>query len=367
MATEPTPVVFVHGLWLHASSWRRLGGPVYREAGLRAGPRPGWPGDGDDGRGGLEGERRARRRAAGSTRSWQQYTSAIGEARLDADRDRAFVRRPDRPAAPRRRRREGRRGDRSRPDQGRPAPAALRLPVASIALRNPANKKRAVSLTADQFHTALSKPGALRRALRGTVREMDDPSSPGRPLEAALANFTGAARPRRSTPQTQPARPAPRHRRRQGSAPSRHDQPRDRQAQANNSPAITDLKEFPKRGHSLTIDPGWEEVADAALAWRRARGRSVIWSWEQVRHAGSACEVSAMKPCELMLIGSEPGSCPARRAASRWSSAKTANRSGRPPMIAIAIGSPSVPARTADSGAPPTATQTGRGSWSGRG
>jgi hypothetical protein len=24
--------------------------------------------------------------------------------------------------------------------------------------------------------------------------------------------------------------------------------------------------EFPNRGHSLTIDPGWSEVADAALA-----------------------------------------------------------------------------------------------------
>ena len=36
-------------------------------------------------------------------------------------------------------------------------------------------------------------------------------------------------------------------------------------------------------------------------------------------------------------------------------------------MIASAIGRPSIPARAADSGAPPTATQTGSGSWSGRG
>ena len=36
-------------------------------------------------------------------------------------------------------------------------------------------------------------------------------------------------------------------------------------------------------------------------------------------------------------------------------------------MIASAIGRPSVPARIADSGEPPTATQTGSGSWSGRG
>ena len=36
-------------------------------------------------------------------------------------------------------------------------------------------------------------------------------------------------------------------------------------------------------------------------------------------------------------------------------------------MIASAIGSPSVPARAADCGVPPTATHTGSGSWSGRG
>ena len=36
-------------------------------------------------------------------------------------------------------------------------------------------------------------------------------------------------------------------------------------------------------------------------------------------------------------------------------------------MIAIASGSPSVPARIADSGLPPTATQTGSGSCTGRG
>jgi hypothetical protein len=33
------------------------------------------------------------------------------------------------------------------------------------------------------------------------------------------------------------------------------------------SPAVTDYKEFPDRGHSLALDSGWPEVADAALAW----------------------------------------------------------------------------------------------------
>ena len=72
-----------------------------------------------------------------------------------------------------------------------------------------------------------------------------------------------------------------------------------------------------------------------------------------------------MKPCELML--SAGGGAPASAAAAAWSSAKGLKRAGSPPMIANAIGSPSRPVRIADSGEPPTATQTGSGSCSGRG
>ena len=33
------------------------------------------------------------------------------------------------------------------------------------------------------------------------------------------------------------------------------------------SDAVTDFKSFPDRGHSLTLDGGWQEVADIVLAW----------------------------------------------------------------------------------------------------
>ena len=33
--------------------------------------------------------------------------------------------------------------------------------------------------------------------------------------------------------------------------------------------AVTDITEFPDRGHSLTIDGGWREVAGTALDWLR--------------------------------------------------------------------------------------------------
>ena len=42
--------------------------------------------------------------------------------------------------------------------------------------------------------------------------------------------------------------------------------------QYRHSDAVTDLVEFPDRGHSLTIDGGWREVADAALAWLHKQG-----------------------------------------------------------------------------------------------
>jgi pimeloyl-ACP methyl ester carboxylesterase len=35
------------------------------------------------------------------------------------------------------------------------------------------------------------------------------------------------------------------------------------------SPAVTELVQMPGRGHSLTIDHGWREVADTSLHWLR--------------------------------------------------------------------------------------------------
>ena len=40
------------------------------------------------------------------------------------------------------------------------------------------------------------------------------------------------------------------------------------------STAVTDLKQFPDRGHSLTIDHRWNQVADFVLVWLTRRGVS---------------------------------------------------------------------------------------------
>ena len=37
-------------------------------------------------------------------------------------------------------------------------------------------------------------------------------------------------------------------------------------------PSDTDFHEFEGRGHSLTIDHGWKDVADTALQWLSSKG-----------------------------------------------------------------------------------------------
>jgi pimeloyl-ACP methyl ester carboxylesterase len=36
------------------------------------------------------------------------------------------------------------------------------------------------------------------------------------------------------------------------------------------SAAVTDIKEFPDRGHTIALDGGWREVADSALDWLKS-------------------------------------------------------------------------------------------------
>ena len=42
--------------------------------------------------------------------------------------------------------------------------------------------------------------------------------------------------------------------------------------QYRDSTAVTELKQFEGRGHSLAIDSGWRDVAEAVLAWLKDNG-----------------------------------------------------------------------------------------------
>lgn len=42
--------------------------------------------------------------------------------------------------------------------------------------------------------------------------------------------------------------------------------------QYRDSTAVTELKQFEGRGHSLIIDSGWKDIADAVLSWLKTNG-----------------------------------------------------------------------------------------------
>ena len=137
---------------------------------------------------------------------------------------------------------------------------ASALRVASIALRNPANRNRAILLTKEQFRYGFGN--ALSQDESDELWEQWTIPSPGRPLfEAALANL-------------EPHSPAAVDRKSATRGPllitaggKDHTVPAAVSRQTHklyrNSSAITDLKTFADRGHSLTIDSGWREVADS--------------------------------------------------------------------------------------------------------
>ncbi len=263
MASTGTPVVFVHGLWLHADSW---GGWVdlFREAGY-APQAPGWPGDA----GTVEETRRQPDRVAGYgvgdvvdhyarvVGSLEAKPIVIGHSfgglivqRLLGQSLAAAAVAID-PA----------------PIQGVMylPPSALR--VAGIALRNPANRKRAVALTAEQFRYGFGN--ALSEAESNELYERWTIPSPGKPLfEAAVANFAPGS------PLKVDTGNATRGPLLITAGGQDHTVPaaisRSTLKLYRKSPAVTELKEFPGKGHSLALDSGWREVADAVLAWLAA-------------------------------------------------------------------------------------------------
>ena len=136
-------------------------------------------------------------------------------------------------------------------------------------LGNPFNFKRAVSLTFKQFNYAFTNtlPEQEARELyaRCTV------PSPGRPLfQVAFATLNPFAETIVNTSNTT-----------RGpllitSGASDHTVPpllsKAAYKKYSKSPAVTELKSFDGRGHSLTIDHGWQEVASYALNWLNHRG-----------------------------------------------------------------------------------------------
>jgi pimeloyl-ACP methyl ester carboxylesterase len=259
-ASGRTPVVFIHGLWLLPSSWDRWA-RVFEDAGY-APLTPGWP---DDPRTVEEASAHpevfAHKTIGQVADSFaeiighlQKKPAVIGHSfgglitQIIAGRGLAAVSVAIDPA----------------PFRGvLPLPLSA-LKSASPVLGNPANRNRAVPLTYDQFRYAFANA-----VTEDEAKELYDtyavPAS-GAPLfQAAAANLNPWTEAKVDTknPERGPMLIV--------SGQKDHTVPwsianASYKKQKRNE-GVTEIVEMPNRGHALTIDSGWREVADTALAF----------------------------------------------------------------------------------------------------
>jgi pimeloyl-ACP methyl ester carboxylesterase len=152
-----------------------------------------------------------------------------------------------------------------------PAPfrGVLALPISSLrsampVLANPANRGRAVTLTFDQFRYGWANAVSEEEAKQ--LYDTFHVAAPGAPLfQAATANLNPGTEAQVDTknPDRGPLLII--------SGGDDHTVPwaianASFKKQRRNS-GVTEIVEVPNRGHALTIDGGWREVADTALAF----------------------------------------------------------------------------------------------------
>jgi non-heme chloroperoxidase len=261
-AAGATPVMFVHGLFLLPSSWDRWA-ELFESAGYVA-LTPGWPDDPD-----TPGEAREHPEvlAGKSVGQVADHFAAIAAAlarkpviighsfggliaQILAGRGLGAATVAIDPA----------------PFRGvLPLPLSA-LRVASAALNNPANRHRAVPLTFDQFRYAFANAVSEDEAKQ--LFEAYAVPAPGLPLfQAAAANLNPWTEVKVDTASPDRGPLLIISGERDHTVPPAIAKAAYKQ-QADNE-GVTELMEMPGRGHALTIDSGWHEVADAALTFVR--------------------------------------------------------------------------------------------------
>ncbi len=265
MPASKRPVVFIHGLWLHSTSWTPWV-ECFSQAGYES-TAPGWPHEPvtvADARAHPEavagiGIDDVTNHYASMIEDLEQAPIIIGHSFGGLIAEKLL-------------------------GQGRAAAAVaidpaqikgvLPLPLAQLraglpALGNPANRGKAVSLTAKEF--PFSFGNAVSPEESDALYEQWTIPSPAKPLfQAAAANFSLHSEAAVDTGNST-----------RGpllliSGLEDHTVPdvvtRSTLKQYRNSTALTELRQFEGRGHSLTIDSGWNDIATAVLTWLREQG-----------------------------------------------------------------------------------------------
>ena len=264
MDSSARPVVFIHGLWLHASSWQPWV-DRFAEAGYRP-LAPGWPG------------------VADTVEQARATPDAIAGHGIDdvVDHYSAIIKNLDAPPVLIGHSFGGMIAEKllalglaagAVAIDAAQIKGVLALPLSALratlpVLRNPANRHRAVLLTAEQFRYGFGN--AVPWEESDALYEKYAIPAPGRPLfEAASANF------HRDSPAAVDTE-ADRGPLLLVGGGKDHTVPtavtRSTLKQYRGSPSATELVEFADRGHSLTIDHGWPELADTALRWFADKG-----------------------------------------------------------------------------------------------
>jgi non-heme chloroperoxidase len=259
-ASGRTPVVFVHGLWLLPSSWDRWAA-AFEEAGFAA-VTADWPDDPP-----TVAEANAHPEVmAGKTVG--EIADHVGELIGTLERKPVVI---------------GHsfgglvaqiiagRGLSTAAVAIDPAPfrGVLPLPISALrasspVLSNPRNRNRAIPLTYDQFRYAFAN--AVTEDEAKDLYETFAVPAPGRPLfQAATANLNPWTEAKVDTdnPDRGPLLVI--------SGEKDHTVPwalsNAAYKQQKDNPGVTEIVEIKGRGHALTIDSGWREVADTALAF----------------------------------------------------------------------------------------------------
>ena len=259
-AAKVTPVVFIHGLWLLPSSWDRWR-TVFEEAGYVT-LAPGWPDDPNT------VDEANRHPEVFAHKSVGQIADHFGDVIGKLKKKPALI---------------GHsfgglltqilagRGLAAASVAIDPAPfrGVLPLPVSTLkssapVIGNPANRGRAIPLTYDQFRFAFGN--ALTEAEAHELYATFAVPGSGVPLfQAANANLNPWTEAKVDTknPDRGPLLIADGEM--DNTAPWAIANASYKRQKRN--PGVTEIVKIPGRGHSLTIDHGWREVADTALVF----------------------------------------------------------------------------------------------------